>query len=74
MEWIRDERRPDVKEKLDYSHSKNVVILDEDGETFVAEYNTGTQDGDKWEQWYSRLLDDTIGNVVAWCDCIPEIK
>ena len=75
MKWIKDNTRPDIIEKIDdWGKSKKVLILINDVEPVVGEYNKGIQDGDDWEQWYCSVYEDVVEDVTGWCDCIPEIK
>jgi hypothetical protein len=71
MGWIRDERRPEVTKLIgeDWSKSKKVLVLIEDKEPLVAEFNKG----EDWEQWYCPAYEDVVEGVTAWCDCIPQI-
>ena len=71
MEWIKDERRPEVTQIKggDYSISKKVLVLIENEEPLVAELNKGKD----WEQWYCPAYEDVLEGVTGWCDCIPEI-
>jgi hypothetical protein len=74
MEWIRDEGRPEIIEQLEtYGKSKKVLVLIEGKEPLVAEYNSGIENGEKWEQWYCPGYEDAVEGVTAWCDCIPKI-
>lgn len=75
--WIRDERRPELTPVDDtWSRSKKVLVLVDDKEPLVVEFNKGKDpdDGEEWEQWYCPAYEDTVDNVTAWCDCIPEIE
>jgi hypothetical protein len=74
MEWIKDERRPDIIEKIDsWGKSKKVVVLEKGGEVVVAEYNKGVEEGIDWEQWYCPAYEDVIEGVIGWSDCIPNV-
>jgi len=72
---MRDWRRPKIIETFDgWGKSKRVIILLEDGEVLVAEFNSGIEDEKPWEQWYSPVFEDTVEHVIGWCDCIPDIN
>ena len=76
MFWIKIEKetRPEIIKDFDhYGKSKKVLVLIEGKEPLVAEYNSGVENGEKWEQWYCPDYEDTIEGVTAWCDCIPKI-
>jgi hypothetical protein len=74
MKWIRDERRPTITDQLEvYGKSDKVIVLIDDTEPLVAEYNRGTTiNGEYWEQWYCPAYEDAVEGVTAWCDCIPS--
>jgi len=72
MEWIKDERRPEITNVHgeDWGRSKLVLVLIEDKTPLVAEYNKG----EYWEQWYSPAYEEVVEDVTGWCDCIPDIE
>jgi len=76
MEWIRDNRRPQIIETSgDWGKSKKVLVQTAYGEVVITEFNSGTTiEGEPWEQWYSPVYEDIIENVIGWCDCIPHIN
>jgi hypothetical protein len=73
MSWITDKRRPEIIETFDgWGKSKRVIILLENGEVFVAEFNSGIEEGKPWEQWFLLCFDDAVETIIGWCDCIPD--
>ena len=73
MEWIKDNRRPNIIEQINsWGKSKKVVVLEKGGSVVVAEYNKGVEEGAEWEQWYCPAYEDVIEGVIGWCDCIPN--
>lgn len=74
MDWIKDDRRPEIIERIDsWGKSKPVVVHLKSGELLVAEYNKGIEEGKEWEQWYAPAYEDTVENVIGWADCIPNV-
>ncbi len=74
MEWTNvNDSKPQIIEKIDtWGKSAKVVVLVDDKDPFVAEYNKGIEDGVEWEQWYCPAYEDIIENVTKWSDCIPN--
>ncbi|MCH8860812.1 MAG: hypothetical protein IH843_06780 [Thaumarchaeota archaeon] len=69
-----DESLPKTKKvDSDYSESKLVVCLTNGKHEHIAKLNTGIEDGEKWDCWYSPADENTLENVTHWCDCIPEL-
>jgi hypothetical protein len=71
-EWIKDNRRPEVTKAVgdEWGKSKKVLVLIEDQEPLVAEFNKG----EDWEQWYCPAYEDVVEGVTGWCDCIPDAR
>ena len=67
-----ESEKPEVKPNDGYSKSKEVLgYYSKSKEYDIVIYETGFEDGEKWESWWCPTFDDII-EITHWCDVLPE--